>query len=143
MKRRETDTGSLGYPAVLFISPDGGLIQKASGFLPPDQFSPIMKDALKRETAFQEKLEKLEGDSRMMANSTLKLRLLIWNGSNWKKPIPFSEKAFEHPIRKTDQNSFRTCTASWGSLMARCLKVLMLKNQRRTLKRLFLTLRLS
>ena len=63
MKRLEADTVLLLTQQSCSSASDGGLIQKASGFLTPEQFSPIMKDALKKETEFQEKLEKLKAKS--------------------------------------------------------------------------------
>ena len=83
----------MGYPAVLFVSPDGGLIQMASGFLPPDQFAPVMEDALKKETAFQEKLEKLETTSDD-AKLNAEVALTYLERQQLEKAILFSEKVF-------------------------------------------------
>ena len=43
MRRRY---GVAGYPAVLFVSPDGGLIKSHTGYATPDQFAPVMENAL-------------------------------------------------------------------------------------------------
>ena len=87
--------GVTAYPAVLFVSSDGGLIQKASGFLTPEQFSPIMKDALKKETEFQEKLEKLKAKSDD-AKLNAQVALTYLEREQFEKAVLFSEKAFEH-----------------------------------------------
>ena len=87
--------GVTAFPAVLFLSPDGGLIQKASGFLTPDQFSPIMEDALKKEEAFTEKLaelEKMPDDAKLNAQ----VALTYLERMQLEKAVPFSEKAIEH-----------------------------------------------
>lgn len=47
-----------GYPAVLFVSSDGGLIKFHSGYVKPHQFAPVMEDAIKKEAEFQAKLAK-------------------------------------------------------------------------------------
>ncbi|MCG9126175.1 tetratricopeptide repeat protein [Candidatus Poribacteria bacterium] len=49
-----------GYPAILFVSPDGGLIKHHIGFALPEQFLPVMEEAIKLETDFQEKLAKFQ-----------------------------------------------------------------------------------
>ena len=87
--------GVTAYPAVLFVSPDGGLIQRASGFLTPEQFSPIMQDALKKEAAFQEKLEELKAKSDD-AKLNAQVALTYLERNQLEKGVSFSEKAFEH-----------------------------------------------
>jgi tetratricopeptide (TPR) repeat protein len=87
--------GVTAYPAVLFVSPDGGLIQRASGFLTPDQFSPIMKDALKKEAEFQETLEKLKAKSDD-AKLNIQAALTYLERKQLEEAVSFSEKAFEH-----------------------------------------------
>ena len=52
--------GIRGFPAILFIAPDGGVIKNHSGYAPPDQFLPIMEDVIKKEAKFQETLAKLQ-----------------------------------------------------------------------------------
>ena len=87
--------GVTAYPAVLFVSPDGGLIQKASGFLPPEKFSPIMEAALEKEEAFSKKLAKLEkkpDDVKLNAQ----IALTYLERKQLEKAVPLSEKAFEH-----------------------------------------------
>ena len=86
--------GVTAYPAVLFVSPDGGLIQKASGFLTPEQFSPIMKDALAKEEVFSEKLDDLKqkpDDAKLNAQ----VALTYLQRNQLEKAVSFSEKAFE------------------------------------------------
>ena len=93
--------GVTAYPAVLFVSPDGGLIQKASGFLTPDQFSPIMEDALKRETEFQEKLEKLKAKSED-AKLNVQVALTYLERMQLEEAVLFSKKAFaQDPKNRT------------------------------------------
>ncbi len=87
--------GVTAYPAVLFVSPDGGLIQKASGFLTPEQFSPIMQDALAKEGVFSKKLDELKkkpDDAKL--NTQVALTYL--ERKQLEKAVSFSEKAFEH-----------------------------------------------
>ena len=87
--------GVNAYPAVLFISPDGGLIKYHSGFLPPDQFTPVIEDALKVESAFQKKLEELEAkpdDGKLNAE----VALIYLERKQLEKGVLFSEKAFKH-----------------------------------------------
>ena len=93
--------GVTAYPAVLFVSPDGGLIQKASGFLTPDQFSPIMEDALKREAEFQEKLEKLKAKSDD-AKLNVQVALTYLERMQLEEAVLFSKKAFaQDPKNRT------------------------------------------
>lgn len=93
--------GVTAFPAVLFLSPDGGLIQKASGFLTPEQFSPIMEAALEKEQAFVEQLTKLEktpDDAKLNAQ----VAGTYLERTQLEKALPFSKKAFEHdPKNKT------------------------------------------
>lgn len=87
--------GVMGYPAVLFVSPDGGLIQRASGFLTPEQFSPIMKDALAKEETFSKKLDELKkkpDDAKLNAQ----VALTYIERKQLEKAGAFSEKAFEN-----------------------------------------------
>ena len=87
--------GITAFPAVLFLSPDGGLIQKALGFLTPEQFSPIMEDALEKEEAFMEKLaelEKMPGDAKLNGQ----IALIYLERMQLEKAVPFSEKTIEH-----------------------------------------------
>ena len=86
--------GVTAYPAVLFVSPDGGLIQKALGFLTPEQFSPIMQDALAKEEVFSKKLDELkEKPDDAKLNAQVALTYLERN--QIEKAVSFSEKAFE------------------------------------------------
>lgn len=85
--------GVNAYPAVLFVSPDGGLIQKASGFLTPKQFSPIMQDALAKEKVFSKKLDELDkkpDDAKLNAQ----VALTYLERNQLEKAVAFSEKAF-------------------------------------------------
>ena len=90
--------GVTAYPAVLFVSSDGGLIQRASGFLTPEQFSPIMEDALSKEEAFLKKLTKLKkvpDDAKLNAQ----VALTYLEREQLEEAVPFSEKAFKHDPR--------------------------------------------
>ena len=87
--------GVAGYPAVLFVSPDGGLIKSHSGFATPDQFAPVMEDALKVEAEFQEKLEKLEAKPDD-AKRNAEVALIYLERKQLEKGVLFSEKAFEY-----------------------------------------------
>lgn len=87
--------GVAGYPAVLFVSPDGGLIKSHTGFATPDQFAPVMEDALEIEVQFQKKLEKLEAkpdDAKLNAE----VALIYLERKQVEKGALFSEKAFEY-----------------------------------------------
>lgn len=87
--------GVAGYPAVLFVSRDGGLIKSHSGFLPPDQFAPVMEDALKIEAEFEKKLEELEAksdDGKLNAE----VALIYLERKQLEKGVLFTEKAFEY-----------------------------------------------
>ena len=90
--------GVTGYPAVLFVSADGGLIKYHSGYVPPDQFVPVIEDALEKESEFQEKLEKLEAKSDD-AKLNAQVALTYLERKQLEKAVPFSEKAFEHDPR--------------------------------------------
>ena len=90
--------GVAAYPAVVFVSPDGGLIKYHSGFAPPDQFTPVIEDALKVESEFQEKLEALEAksdDGKLNAE----VALIYLDRKQLEKAVSFSEKAFEYDPR--------------------------------------------
>ena len=86
--------GVTAYPAVLFVSSDGGLIQKASGFLTPDQFSPIMEDALAKEEVFSKQLAKLEKNPDD-AELNAQIALTYLERKQLEKAVPLSEKVFE------------------------------------------------
>ena len=90
--------GVTAYPAVLFVSPDGGLIQRASGFLTPEQFSPIMQDALAKEEVFSKKLDELKKKSDD-AKLNAQVALTYIERNQLEKAVSFSEKAFEHDPR--------------------------------------------
>lgn len=90
--------GVTAYPAVLFISPDGGLIKYHSGYVPPDQFAPVMEDALEKETDFQEKLKKLEAKSDD-AKLNAEVALVYLERKQLEKAVPLSEKVFESDPR--------------------------------------------
>ena len=118
--------GVTAYPAVLFVSPDGGLIQRASGFLTPEQFSPIMQDALKKEAAFQEKLEKLKAKSDD-AKLNAQVALTYLERRQLEEAVSFSEKAFEHdPKNRTKliPNLHNQLGLAYGALV----EVAMLEN---------------
>ena len=90
--------GVTAYPVVLFVSPDGGLIQKASGFLTPEQFSPIMQDALAKEEVFSKKLDELKkkpDDAKLNAQ----VALTYLERNQLEKAVSLSEKAFEYDPR--------------------------------------------
>ncbi len=86
--------GVTAYPAVLFVSPDGGLIQRASGFLTPEQFSPIMEDALAKEETFVEKLAELK-KAPDNAKLNAQVALTYLERKQLEEAVSFSEKAFE------------------------------------------------
>ncbi len=83
--------GVRGYPAILFISPDGGLIKYHSGYAPPEKFAPVMEEALKKEVEFQEKLAKLK---KMPEDVTLnrEIAILYLKRQQIKKALPISQK---------------------------------------------------
>ena len=90
--------GVTAYPAVLFVSPDGGLIQRASGFLTPEQFSPFMEDALAKEEAFVKELAELK-KAPDNAKLNAQVALTYIKRQQLEEAVPFSEKAFEHDPR--------------------------------------------
>lgn len=86
--------GVTAFPAVLFLSPDGGLIQKASGFLLPEQFSPIMESALEKEKIFMKQiaeLDKMPEDAKLNAQ----VAITYLDRMQFEKALPISEKTFE------------------------------------------------
>lgn len=108
-----------GYPAILFVSPDGGLIKYHSGFLPPNQFAPVMEDALKTESEFQEKLEKLKeksDDGKLNAE----VAIIYLQRQQLEKGVLFSEKAFEHDPRNKSKlipNLHNQLGLTYGTLL--------------------------
>ena len=86
--------GVTAFPVVLFLSPDGGLIQKATGFLLPEQFSPIMESALEKEKIFMNQLAELK---KMPEDAKLNAQVAITylDRMQFEKALPISEKAFE------------------------------------------------
>jgi len=87
--------GVTAYPAVLFVSSDGGLIKYHSGFLPPDQFTPVIEDALKVESEFEKKLAEFGAkpdDGKLNAE----VALIYLERKQLEKGVLFSKKAFEH-----------------------------------------------
>jgi tetratricopeptide (TPR) repeat protein len=111
--------GVTGYPAVLFVSADGGLIKYHSGYVPPDQFVPVIEDALEKESKFQEKLEKLEAkadDAKLNAE----VALTYLERKQLEKALPFSEKAFEHDPRNRSKlipNLHNQLGLTYGNLL--------------------------
>ncbi len=87
--------GVTGYPAVLFVSPDGGLVKSHVGYATPDEFAPVMEDALKVEAEFEKKLEELEAkpdDGKLNAE----VAIIYLERKQLEKGVLFSEKAFAH-----------------------------------------------
>lgn len=80
-----------GYPAILFVSPDGGLIQHHKGFAPPERFLPVMKKAIELEEAFKEKLAKFQ---KMPDDLTLnrEMAMLYLQRHQIEKAEPILEK---------------------------------------------------
>ncbi len=87
--------GVAGYPAILFVSPDGGLIKSHTGYLTPDQLAPIMENALTVEAEFQEKLEKLAAKPDD-AKHNAEVALIYLERKQVEKAVPLSEKAFKY-----------------------------------------------
>lgn len=86
--------GISDIPAIIFLGPDGGVIAQNVGFLPPEQFVPIMEKALETEAAFQEKLAQLrEMPDDVKLNGEIALTYL--ERQQLAKAIPFSEKVFK------------------------------------------------
>ena len=82
------------YPTVLFVSPDGGFIQQALGFLTPDQFTPIMEDALKKEEDFSKKLDALK-EKPDDAKRNAQVAMVYLERKQLEKAVAVSEKAFK------------------------------------------------
>ncbi len=83
--------GIRGFPAILFISPDGGVIKNHSGYMPPDNFLPVMEDVLKKETEFQEKLAKYEENPDDVKLSR-EIAILFLQRQQIEKALPISKK---------------------------------------------------
>jgi tetratricopeptide (TPR) repeat protein len=75
----------------LFIGPDGGVITKKVGYAPPENFAPVMEEALKEETKFQETLAKLK---EMPDDVELNREIAIFylKRQQIEKAMPISEK---------------------------------------------------
>lgn len=58
----------------MFIGPDGGVITKKVGYAPPEEFTPVMEEALKKEMEFQAKLAKFK---EMPDDTTLNSEIAI------------------------------------------------------------------
>ena len=88
--------GITGYPTILFISSDGGVITKKVGYAPPENFAPVMEEALKEETKFQETLAKLK---EMPDDVELNREIAIFylKRQQIEKAIPISEKVPNDP----------------------------------------------
>ena len=83
-------------PMILFLDPDGGIIEKYSGYLPPDQLAPIMNEVLKKEADFQTSLaksEKISDDPKL--NKQIALTYLKRN--QLEKATPFIIKMSDDP----------------------------------------------
>ena len=86
--------GIRSIPTITFLSKDGGFIGESIGFLPPEQFAPVMENALQAEAAFQEKLAKLKempDDAKL--NGEVALTYL--ERQQLEKAIPFSAKTLK------------------------------------------------
>ncbi len=86
--------GIRSIPTITFLSKDGGFIGESIGFLPPEQFAPVMENALQAEVMFQEKLAKLKempDDAKL--NGEIALTYL--ERQQLEKAIPLSEKTFK------------------------------------------------
>ena len=86
--------GIRNIPTITFLSKDGGLIAERIGFLPPEEFAPVMENALQAEAAFQEKLAKLkEMPDDVKLNGEVALTYL--ERQQLEEAIPFSEKTLK------------------------------------------------
>lgn len=86
--------GIRSIPTITFLSKDGGLIAESIGFLPPEEFAPVMENALQAEAAFQEKLAKLkEMPDNVKLNGEVALTYL--ERMQLEEAIPFSEKTLK------------------------------------------------
>ncbi|MDE0634342.1 MAG: hypothetical protein OXI43_00625 [Candidatus Poribacteria bacterium] len=83
--------GITGYPTIMFISPDGGVITKKVGYAPPAQFTPVMEEALKKEAEFQEKLVKLKKMPEDVALNR-EIGILYLQRQQIEKALPISQK---------------------------------------------------
>jgi len=83
--------GIRGFPAILFISPDGGVIKNHSGYMPPNDFLPVMENVLKTESEFQEKLaEYKEKPDDVKLNR--EIAILFLQRQQVEKALPISKK---------------------------------------------------
>jgi thioredoxin-related protein len=83
-------------PIILFLDPDGGIIEKFSGHLTPDQLAPIMKGVLKKEAEFQTSLaktEKISDDPKL----NKKIALTYLKRNQLEKATPFIIKMSDDP----------------------------------------------
>ncbi|RKU06188.1 hypothetical protein C6501_18910 [Candidatus Poribacteria bacterium] len=83
--------GVRGYPAILFVSPDGGLIKYHSGYAPPEKFAPVMEEALKKEAEFQAKLVKLKEMPEDVALNR-EVGILYLQRQQIEKALPIGQK---------------------------------------------------
>lgn len=83
--------GIRGFPAILFVSPDGGVIKNHSGYMPPDDFLPVMEDVLKKEADFKKKLaEYKEKPDDVKLNR--EIAILFLQRQQIEKALPISKK---------------------------------------------------
>ena len=83
--------GVRGFPAILFISSDGGVITNHPGYLPPEKFVPVMEEALKKETKFQKTLAQYKKTPDDMKLSR-EIAILYLKRQQEDKAVPISKK---------------------------------------------------
>ena len=83
--------GIIGFPTILFVDSDGGVLTKMLGYVLPNQFLPVMEEALKQKTEFQETLAKLK---EMPDDVSLNQKIAIFylKRQQIEKAMPISEK---------------------------------------------------
>lgn len=89
-----------GYPTIVLASSDGGMIAKQVGVISPNDFEPVIEDALAKEEAFKGKLAELEktpDDAKLNAQ----VALTYLERTQLEKALPFSEKAVKHDPRNS------------------------------------------
>ncbi len=88
-------------PAILFLSPGGGVVAQTSYAL-PNQFIPVMKEALETEKDFQQKLAKLKKKPENVELNG-EVALTYFKRQQAEKALPISEKVFKlDPKNRTD-----------------------------------------